>query len=422
MRNTIICVIILFLQIYLLLHSSVPKTINPFLVLGVSLMLPAFYFWCFVKERRTTIIETTGYKRNFIGIALGIVLILCFMWSLRALFWEFPDYEKGSDVIPAINALYDRFARGEQPYAPLEQFSWHPYPLYLPLYWLPVGVVRMLEIDTRWTGVFMLILAGGVYGYCCWKTKANIILKMLALTLPVWGLMGYLKWARFDLAVTFEFIIAAYYLVLASGLATRNLVLTMVGVICCLLSRFTLVFWMPLFVVLLWTNIPKKQVLICAGITIAAIVFIYIVPFLSRDYSTFLTGLDYHRHCGISEWEGYGTPPVSWTFESGIHFAEYFRDNLTGTMEERVTLTQKIQSIMMLVTLAISFVLYRKWKDKINFYDYSLPFLYVFMLLYFITAPLTFKYYYFPLTVVSGVLCAKIILSGKKTEAYSQEV
>ena len=421
MKKAIIPIFLFLIQIYLLLCSvpnhDISKEINPFVLLAVSLFLPAYYLWYFITKQDTfPAIGSTSFSKKLIGFVLGCCSVLLLFSIIRHMFQEYNNYAQLSDVVPAVEALYSRFKAGVQPYAPLEQYSWHPYPLYLPLYWLPAAVTDIVGINIRWTGIFMFVIAAGVFGIYCWKSQKNILLIIIALILPSVGVWAYLIWGRFDVSVSFEFIIAAYYLILATGLASRNLPLTTAGIICCLLSRFTLIFWIPIFVPVLWINVPKKQTITSAIIVLIAIFGIYIIPFLLRDPSTFLAGLKAHRACGIAEWNGYGEPPVSWTFESGIHLAPYFKKLFNGDIEHRVKTTQLWQTILMLITVVTSLLLYRKWKDKINFYDYSLPFLYLVMLLYFMTAPLTFKYYYLPLLVVSGVLCAKILLSENKVK------
>ncbi|RYE25351.1 MAG: hypothetical protein EOP51_04390 [Sphingobacteriales bacterium] len=419
MQKTIITIALFCTQILFLLNGQhiVGTAANPFFVLATGMLLPIYYFFLYLRAEKLQPQDTVATPNTFIskpvvGFIAGCIAMMLTFWGIRQLFWEFPDPYHSSDVILSVEVLYDRFVAGQYPYRPLEQYSWHPFPPYLPLYWLPVYISRILDIDVRWTGVFVLVLAMGLYGLCSWRSKIPLSHKLLAVLLPVFGTVGYLIWCRFDLAVSFEFIIAGYYLMLAAGLATRNMPLVVLGLIGCLLSRFTMIFWLPVFVVLTWVNLPKKQTLIAAGIVIAAVLFIYIIPFYLKDPTAFGKSIAYYKVSAIAEWEGYGDDHTSWTFIPGVHFAPYFKNMFSGTMEERVSHTQTVQAALMIVSVIISFILYRRWRNKINFYDFLLPMLYIIMLLYFMTAPLVFRYYYLTMLTISGVLCGKILLDA----------
>lgn len=422
MQKSIITLILFLLQILFLLNGQhiAGTALNPFIILFISLLLPIYYLWVFLNRGKTTEnIKHSGKFGTIIGFALGCITILLAFVAIRRLFWDFPDPRHSSDVILSVEVLYDRFTAGIYPYQPLEQYEWHPFPPYLPLYWLPVSISRFMQIDVRWTGVFFLVLAAGAYGIFCWRSYASILHKMLALFLPLVGLTGYLIWGRFDLAVSFEFIIAAYYLILAAGLATKSLPMVALGLICCLLSRFTMIFWLPVFVILIWFNVPKKNVLLAAGVVLAAILFIYIIPFHLKDPSAFGQAMAYYKKSAVGEWQGYGDDHTSWTFMAGVHFAPYFKQMFHGTIEERVTSTQTFQAILMLVLIAAGLLLYRKWRRKINFYDFSLAMLYIIMLFYFMTAPLVFKYYYLTFLMVSATLCGKLIVAENANKKKS---
>ena len=278
---------------------------------------------------------------------------------------------------------------------------------------MPLGISDALNIDTRWTGIIILTLAVGGFGAICWRTNATLAAKILVTLLPAIALLGFLQFARADMGVSFEFIIGGFYLILSTGLLGKNLTLIVIGIICCLLSRFTVVFWLPLFAILAWNNVSRKHFFISLGVIITAITFIYVIPFHLKDTTAFAKALEYYKGCAIYEWIGMGREHYSWTFTTGIHFAPYFRSVLRGTMEERVSTMQLIQLLLMLGLVIIGLVIYSKWKNRINYFDFCLPMLYIILLIYFMTAPLVFKYYYFTLMMVAAVLGSKLLLTEK---------
>lgn len=402
-----------FAQTYLVLEGEYVfgKAVNPFVLFAVSLAIPIYFFRIHLSTSQQ--IEQPSRVR-WAGIALGMLSFLVGFWALRRLFWDLPDPAHWSDVVPQIDTLYTRFARGEFPYKTLQQFLWYPYPVYMPMHWLPLWITYALNIDVRWAGVFLLVLAGGVYGWSIWGYKNNVVKKALIVLLPSVVLWAFLVWGRFDLGVSYETTIAAYYLVLAAGLNSKNLVITTIGIILCLLSRYTMVFWLPLFLLLLLMNVPIKKNLAVWVSILLSIVFIYIIPFYAKDPKILVNGLTYHNECAIGEWVGFGTPPFSATFESGIYFGEYLRSIFSGDMEHRVFQARVLQAALMIGLVITGLVLYKKWKHKLDMYDIALPMLYVFLLFFFMFGVLTYTYYYFPLLMISGLLCGRIMLAGKK--------
>ncbi|MEO6133496.1 MAG: hypothetical protein ABIQ02_16770, partial [Saprospiraceae bacterium] len=76
--------------------------------------------------------------------------------------------------------------------------------------------------------------------------------------------------------MSFELVIAAYYLVLASGLVARHIGLITAGLVLCILSRYTLVFWLPLVAIILWQKLPRRQNILIWSSVALSILLIYI--------------------------------------------------------------------------------------------------------------------------------------------------
>jgi hypothetical protein len=209
--------------------------------------------------------------------------------------------------------------------------------------------------------------------------------------------------------VSFELIIAAYYLVLAAGLYARNITLVLLGLIFCLLSRYTLVFWLPLFAWMAWHALPRRQnYLIWASVAIA-VTAVYLIPFLLKDPGILKSGLAYHNQAAVDEWKGYGDPAVSWSFERGIYFAPHLKAIFSGAMEQRVFGARVVQGSLMLLLTAAGMAFFRKWRARIDWNHFSLAFLYLFVCVFYFFGPLTYRYYLIVMFALSAVLCAGII-------------
>lgn len=413
MIKPIIIIALFTIQIFLIMNGVLvfDKLLHPFLLAVVSLGIPIIYRSTIPYNPATINNRTNGY----IGFVVGVLSIAICIPSLHKIFLSIPDPSTGSDIIPQLETLYRRFSNGTFPYYPLEQFEWHPYPVYMPLHWLPLGLAYLLHIDIRWVGIIIFAIASGIWGYYVWKKNTGILQKLIATFLPAIVLYCYIKWDAFAMGVSYEMIIAGYYLVLAIGLASRNFALTTIGIILCLLSRYTMLFWLPLFLILSWNNVSKqKNILMWCSIFIA-ILCIYVIPFYFKDPSILSKGIAYHNACYYNEWNGLGNPANSTAFDGGLNFSYFICHSLTGDMERRVFWARIIQGLVMSGTLISGLLLYKRWKYKMSHYDFSLMMLYSFMLLFYLFSPLTYKTYYIPVQIIAAALCGQVICRSKRT-------
>jgi hypothetical protein len=378
---------------------------NPFILFVLSLFIAYLYHKTVIKNAAGDTISNPKPIHPFIAFLLGLLPFILLLPFINAMFHEYHDYYKSSDVIPQLDALYTRWQRGEFPYHSLPEYSWRPFPVYMPLHWFPLAVPYAMHMDVRWIGIILLALANGVWAVYVIQKSKHTLTAIFGICMPAIALVFYLGWARFDISITLETIICAYYLILAVGLVSRNIWLTTVGIILCLLSRYVLVFWLPLFAILLWMNKPVKINLAVWGSVLLAVVLIYILPFYAVDTTILKNGVVYHNECAIAEWNA--DPYGSWTFTAGLYFAPYIKALTSGSMEHRVFIARCIQGAVMLGLCIGGVFSYRKRKDTVNFYDYSLMFLYLTVLLFYMFSPLTYKYYYIVLLMLSAVLCYK---------------
>ncbi len=396
--------------------NSYVKFVSPIFILVVSLLI----LYNYNRTHEFDIRDNKPQKHAWLGAVIGLVSIAICYEELRILFSMYSNPTEFSDVIPQLEALYDRFAAGEYPYKPVHFPSHSPFPVYLPVNWLPVGLARYFEIDSRWIG--MVFLAGGIglYGGYVFRSYISIWFKIILTILPSLIIWSCVLLKTNGMPVTLETIIAAYYLVLAIGLVTKNLPLTVLGIILCLLSRYTMVFWLPMFAYLLWVNMPKKYSFIVWGVVGVAIV-VTLAPFFGAQPESFFAGVEYHNHCAIAEMQGYGGGHVSWSHESGVYFAPYFKLLLSGDAAYKVTFMRIVQAMIMILLNVIAIYKYRKLKGKVDFYKYSLGYLYLFMLCFYMFSPLTYWYYYIPLFCLSAVLvadtCINVLCNRKTIEA-----
>lgn len=384
--------------------------VNPAILFVVSLVIPSCYL--FLLFQNPTSKESLPVKKlqNILFFMAGAATILISYEEVRKLFAHYPDVGKLSDVLPCIEIQYHRFAHHEYPYTPIKFDTYTLNPIYLPLQWVPVGITQFLGIDDRWIGFIFLTIAAGIFGIFVLRNTKNYVSGFIALILVSVPFWAFIKLGGIEIPATLETEIAAYYLVLAAGLAMRNLPVIIAGIILCLLSRYTFVFWVPLFAVLLWQNVPVKRSIFAWSIVALAVLVIYVLPFYIKDPKTFTDGLAYYNNQSIGSWAPFHDDPYPYTFSNGLNFGPYMWHWLPGDIPQKVFLSRLIQVGWMLALLFGGIWYYRKHKAKLNFYDFSLVMLYLFITFFFMFTAQLFKYYLLTWLVLSGVLCAKIVL------------
>jgi len=413
MKHIIIGLVLFLLQIFLTLLGIhfFNKYINPILLFAVSSAIPAYLIWLLVKRKPVLMSHTIASPvKKGIWAVSGVLTILVAYEELRKVIVQYLDPAPISDVIPQIKALYERFASGEFPYQPVDFTGYSAIPVYMPLHWLPVGLATLFHMDARWVGFIFLALATGVYGWFLASDKNKWWVKGCALVLPSLPLWAFILWGQVDIAVSFEIIIAAYYLVLAVGLSEKKPWMITLGIILSLLSRYTLFFWIPLFALLFLFSFGWKKSLVMWGVVATSVVLLYIIPFYSKDPTFLGQQLHYYTGATIGDWIGCcGDHPISWTQERGISFAAHMKAIFSGEIPHRIQMNRIVLGVILLATFAGGLLAYKRWRSRIDVFTFSLIWLYLFVGAYYFFGPLTYRYYLIPYLMLSAVLVRKII-------------
>jgi hypothetical protein len=415
MRHVLVGIGLFLLQLCIVFKErdfAFNKYLNPIYLLVVSMALPVYLIWLHLKRPEVSVSQKLVRPWHRLIWALGgLITILLSYEELRKIFVHYNNPIEASDVIPQLSTLYERFSRGEFPYSPIHFATYDLMPIYMPLHWLPAGLATPLHLDIRWIGVIFLALSVAWYGWFMAVQPGRVGLRIMALVLPSLSLWAFIHWGAGDLGITYEIIIAAYYLVLSFGLFARKYWLVTIGIILCLLSRYTLLFWLPLFAFIYLKEKGLKKSLVLWGSVVAAIVLLFILPFYIKDPAFMSRGLSYYTIATVGDWIGCcADPPVSWTQENGISFAIHMKALFSGDMAHRVASNRIVLGIVLLLTFAGSLMGYLRWRHRIDPFTYSLVTLYTFICVYFLFCPLTYRYYLLPFLMVSAVLCGKILL------------
>ncbi len=411
----LVCLFLL-LQCFLLFKGAnyLGLILNPIIFFILSFSFP--FLMTYADERKYFSSNLTLHSKkpiNFLQsvlyFLLGVFSVVCSFEEIRKLFKKYPLPTPNSDVFQQLDMLYDRFAQGVFPYAPVETVFYKPYPVYMPMHWLPIGISRYLHLDTRWSGYFIFALVVGIFSFYVGRQSLHWLLKIFIIALPSIVNWLFILFGGEDLIVSFEILIMAYYLLLATGLIFKNNAWLILGLILCLLSRYTLIFWTPLLAVIFYLNVPIKKNIVYFLAVISAIIFVYIIPFLLKDPTIFETGIRYHNRCCVSEIDN-----GFYTSFNGLHFAYLLHLIPSNNTEASVFLMRCVQAISLLSLLGLSLFIYFKRKPHVDPYVHLLRYLYLFVLVFFCFSPLTYRYYLSVLLILSVTVCAQWIINLKK--------
>jgi hypothetical protein len=153
-------------------------------------------------------------------------------------------------------------------------------PTYMPMMWMAWIPCEFLTNDLRWTSVIFytggIIITLALFPYQ--KSRNTPALLVLL------GIIAYFTWFIFFFDAFFieqieEPVVIGYYLLLGFGLVKKNPWITGIAAGCCLLSRYVLIFWIPVFLIYTFLFDSKRNALIMFGIIAAMELFIFVIPF-----------------------------------------------------------------------------------------------------------------------------------------------
>lgn len=325
--------------------------------------------------RRCTwpILLRTGPQRHLYGaIALASVLGLALTvpgWykALR----DVPIDVKTSDIIPSVAIYTQRLLAGKTIYTPFDAELGYPlFPTYLPATWAPYLVPQVLGFDYRWmTG---LLLLAGIALYTLVLTRLPFSKRrtfVLAL-LPFLLVRAVLRTDAGIVSNTVEMMIVGYYFVLVGGILLPGRTWRVIGLLLCLLSRFSLVLWVPLYLGLLWFRHSKREALLTTGWVALGVLVLYVVPFLSHDWQLLAKAQHTYTTAALGEWQHFNDEGLPYHLYNGIGLTNFFYRFAPGDLMARLTLVKQVQAVLLIVLTGALAVWY--WRQRAPRLDYRL--------------------------------------------------
>jgi len=358
--------IILEISLNLYFNRMLSQGVCATALLGVSVLsgLSILLFY-YNKTVTPAPVHPSAKKAGYLNLLLLLAGTGLLVNLLYRLYLSIPIDAKTSDIIPLVKILIDRFFSGQPVYTPIEEFGYTMLPNYLPMHWLPYCAAYLMKFDYRWIALLINVLAG------CWivKRSSKYAGPAMGLFIPLliianWLIILYNNDGIFS--NTIEIMVAGYYMLFIVGLNNRSAILKGIFIAICLMSRFSLVLWLPLWLFVEWISSDRKKLIVSLGAIAGFILLVYVIPFLSKDWTTFMKGYDYYTTSAVGEWghlDGEGKP---YALYSGSGFAYLFYENQHMDLLGKIKALQRTHMVFCLGSAFVMGLWYWFKRNKIN--------------------------------------------------------
>lgn len=274
-----------------------------------------------------------------------------------------------SDIIPALSIYTKRFLANEEIYTPFtKELGYFALPTYLPATWVPYIIPEWLQIDYRWMSILILLIGIGFYQKVVARLRLSFYPTWVLSFLPFALTYATMKTEPAMFGYTVEAMIIGYYFILLSGILLRSWPMQAIGLLLCLLSRFSLVLWVPLFFALVFFQESPRRAVRVAAVVLLGIIGCYIIPFLSHDWEMFMRVQESYTEVAVGEWTHLNEQGLPFHLYNGIGFANLFYQFGTGELIERVRALKTLHLALLLLVVAGSAILY--WRQQHPRTDY----------------------------------------------------
>jgi hypothetical protein len=274
-----------------------------------------------------------------------------------------PISVNNSDIIPLVQVMGRRFMSGATVYEPVNDFGYLMHPNYMPAHWMPYVLAPLAHIDPRWiafsiwSAAILAVVNYSRNGSREWQSGVVILLCLFLFLLITTYQQGILT-------LTVELMVAGYYMLLILGIAGKNPWLNGLAISLCLLSRYSLVLWLPLWLMVEFMHNGWRESLKPVGTVALCVLLIYVIPFLWGNWHSIIDAYGYYSVSAVGEWLHYDASGRPAHLYAGNGFAWWFYEHFSNySVPDRVKSLQKAHllfSFLTIAALAAFYLLFRK--------------------------------------------------------------
>jgi hypothetical protein len=391
--------------------------VSPLIILGAGLFLSVYPYFILKNNTGSFLEENEPRNENpnpnfktIILLFLGLSLITIIIANIVMI--KNPIDVTQSDIIPFIDEIFvNRFMNNEIVYAPYTGFNYGTFtPGYLPFHWFPFVVCKYLNIKFQWMVVFIFLIATAIYTMVLFHNVKNKFWLIINCILPFFLLFSiYLKTGR-TAVQSIEVMILGYYLILTISLFSKNVFIKSIGLILPMLSRYSFLFWLPIYFYNLLRNNFKILLKVSIILSIMVLLF-FIIPFVlpipemlksfNANYTTSILG----------EWKGQSwQAPTDRPFQlfQGLGFASWFYQFGNGTLLDRIMLNKNVLFLLSILSSFALIILQPKIRKVIGSNMFSLLTLKFMLTIFYALIMIPYDYLNWLPLIVSVVILSRI--------------
>jgi len=216
----------------------------------------------------------------------------------------------------------------------------------------------------------------------------------------------------------------SYYLILALSFGSKRLWVLAIPIIFCLLSRYAISFWLPIYMFILWAEYGFKKAFQVGFLIVLGLVIFYVVPFLSQDWTIFSKGAEAYNNAITAQWKVQKfqrANQLPYHLNQGLSYSIYF---YTGYPDLEVVERLKLNKIVhltvslsgALMVFASYFIMKKKWSN-FNFKLFLLISLKFYLVLFYSLLYVPFSYLYqLPLFLSIPIIYETVIFKFPRTK------
>lgn len=390
--------ILVFIEIILLTYAQniFGNIISPLVLFLISLSIAIFPLLYFYKKEIT--IPKLSFSLNDsatkIALIFFLLAIIVFMFiprgGLLRTYQVFLIDKQYSDIIPTIQVMCTRFLQGAPIYVQIEDFGYYLPPTYLPMMWLPYTLATYFHFDYRWIS-FAIFLVSILLTILLFVKKRNNNIYFILLYILLY--FSLLENKTDILGWTVEIMNGAFYTLLAIAIFSNNKYFIAVSLAICLMSRYALVFFVPVLFIIEWhKNKPKFAInmMLVSG----SIIVILMLILVKYNWMDLYDGFKYYAISGLGEWNHMNNNGIPFHICNGNGFAAWCYFFKSGTLEQKFLFARQLQFIMVIAVSLLLIVVYYFIREKISATVYLLCTFKIYLAVFygFIQVPYTYLF------------------------------
>jgi hypothetical protein len=424
LRSLLLPAFLLEVSLLTLLRAEYGIHPSAFLFLGVSLFigLAGIGTAFLITDAALQPVRPIPPVKKVMGGFFVLLGILLSQNLLNKIIQTTPIDVKYSDIIPLVAKMANRFLNGEFVYAVINDWGYELYPTYLTLQWLPFSLAELLNMDYRWFGYTVFI--GAIITFSIFTLRRNITLERYTLLILLPFIM-FLLLAKIEpvvFGVTVETLVIGYYLLMVLSIFSKSNLVRALGLLVCLLSRYALVVWIPLYILIVFFVKSKRNAIIISAICAAGVLLLYILPFMTVDANIFSNAHKAYHGAAVGEWSGQGwQQPGEKPYQlfRGIGLSGFMYDNIFGDIVNKVNIAQRTHLVVSVLITVLLGLFYYKFKSKLNYRVFLLGSLKVYLAFFYSLIQVPYNYLFLSMIIVSLPILAIAMISPSTTQPSS---